>query len=57
MGVVSMSRFAKVLIVIAVALLAAGCGARGPLEPPPGSQHDPNADPPFILDPVVGQTE
>ncbi len=52
-----MSRLAKLLGVIGVAILVAGCGARGPLEPPPGAQNDPDADPPFILDPVVGKTE
>lgn len=52
-----MGSLRKLFAIAGVVLLVAACGARGPLEPPPGSTHDPNADPPFILDPVIGNPE
>jgi predicted small lipoprotein YifL len=52
-----MGRLIRILTVAGFAVLVTACGARGPLEPPPGSTHDPNADPPFILDPVIGKSE
>jgi predicted small lipoprotein YifL len=44
----------SILLVLAATLLLAGCGARGPLEPPPGSaasQKQKNPD--FILDKAI----
>jgi predicted small lipoprotein YifL len=44
----------SILLVLAASLLLAGCGARGPLEPPPGStasQKQKNPD--FILDKAI----
>jgi predicted small lipoprotein YifL len=44
----------SILLVLAATLLLAGCGARGPLEPPPGStasQKQKNND--FILDKAI----
>ena len=48
-----MRNLIKVLAVIGLIALVAGCGARGPLQPPPGSSSDADADPPFVLDPVI----
>jgi predicted small lipoprotein YifL len=44
----------SILLVLAATFLLAGCGARGPLEPPPGStasQKQKNPD--FILDKAI----
>jgi predicted small lipoprotein YifL len=44
----------SIMLVLAATLLLAGCGARGPLEPPPGStasQKQKNPD--FILDKAI----
>jgi|SoiMethySBSTD1v2_1073268.scaffolds.fasta_scaffold20340_6 predicted small lipoprotein YifL len=44
----------SILLVLAASLLLVGCGARGPLEPPPGStasQKQKNPD--FILDKAI----
>jgi predicted small lipoprotein YifL len=44
----------SIMLVLAATLLLAGCGARGPLEPPPGStasQKQKNGD--FILDKAI----
>jgi predicted small lipoprotein YifL len=44
----------SILLVLAATLLLSGCGARGPLEPPPGStasQKQKNPD--FILDKAI----
>jgi predicted small lipoprotein YifL len=44
----------SILFVVAATLLLASCGARGPLEPPPGStasQKQKNND--FILDKAI----
>ena len=47
-----MNRTARIIAALALVALIAGCGARGPLEPPPGA--DPNPPPePFVLDPVI----
>jgi len=42
----------QLLLAALLAALLAGCGVRGPLEPPPGAEDEPE-DPPFILDPLV----
>ena len=47
-----MSGLRKLLVVVVLAGLVAACGVRGPLEPPPGVEDEPQ-DPPFILDPLV----
>ncbi|MGI9463561.1 MAG: LPS translocon maturation chaperone LptM [Aestuariivirgaceae bacterium] len=43
----------RIITIAVLAVLLAGCGARGPLEPPPGAQTDPPPDPPFVLDKVI----
>ncbi len=52
-----MGGLVRICAVAGLAVLLAACGARGPLEPPPGGVQDPGADPPFVLDPVVGKSE
>lgn len=47
-----MTALRSLLVAALVAALLAGCGVRGPLEPPPGAEDEPE-DPPFILDPLV----
>jgi predicted small lipoprotein YifL len=42
----------KVILAALLAALVAACGVRGPLEPPPGAEDEPE-DQPFILDPLV----
>ncbi len=48
-----MRKSIRVIAVAAVAALLAGCGARGPLEPPPGAEAAPPQNPPFVLDKVI----
>jgi predicted small lipoprotein YifL len=44
----------SILLVLAATLLLAGCGARGPLEPPPGSTaSQKKKNPDFILDKAI----
>ena len=45
------SRMLRRLVIVAVlAGLVAGCGVRGPLEPPPGAKQDEEKKPDFVLD-------
>ena len=46
-----MTRVQLIAAVIALAALVAGCGARGPLEPPPGDAPEPS--PPPVIDGLV----
>jgi predicted small lipoprotein YifL len=43
----------RVLLLAVLALSLAACGARGPLEPPPGQKPDQRQNEPFILDKAV----
>lgn len=47
-----MRRWTMVLFLAVTAGLLASCGARGDLDPPPGSAQ-PNKDDPFILDRII----
>ncbi len=47
-----MTALCRLLVAALLASLVTGCGVRGPLEPPPGAEQEPE-DPPFILDPLV----
>jgi len=48
-----MSDTLRILAVLALALGLAACGARGPLEPPPGAESLPPPEEPFVLDKLV----
>jgi len=47
-----MTALRRLLVAALLAGLVGACGVRGPLEPPPGAEQEPE-DPPFILDPLV----
>ena len=47
-----MNTTARIIAALALMALVAGCGARGPLEPPPGADTNPPPEP-FVLDPVI----
>ncbi|MDH3740533.1 MAG: lipoprotein [Hyphomicrobiales bacterium] len=47
-----MNTTARIIAALALMALVAGCGARGPLEPPPGADTKPPPEP-FVLDPVI----
>ena len=43
----------RLLLLAVLALTLAACGARGPLEPPPGPKPDQRKSEPFILDKAI----
>jgi len=47
-----MNTTARIIAAAALMALVAGCGARGPLEPPPGAEQKPPPEP-FVLDKVI----
>ena len=48
-----MSSTLRIMAVMALALGLAACGARGPLEPPPGAESTPPPEEPIVLDKLV----
>jgi len=47
-----MNTTARIVAALALMALVAGCGVRGPLEPPPGAEPVPPPEP-FVLDKVI----
>ena len=47
-----MTALRSLIVAALLAALVSACGVRGPLEPPPGAESEPE-DPPFVLDPLV----
>ena len=48
-----MIRVCRLAAVAALSILIAGCGARGPLEPPPGYEPDAVREPPPVVDNLI----